>query len=362
MNTVSLIGILLAISAIGMFWAYNARKKDTAKALTLFTVVLAVMFVAVGGLASLGVDFAIGGAEPSVQPVTPSGCSVLDSVKLYAKDKYTMANADQKFALYTKGADVTNPNTVALSTDTITSGVATDASYFFSTCTDQNAYDLWFNGQSTDYNEKIPAFAVTGSAQTGKGTLTFAGLSYYPAIKFGTFTDFDTVQSSTSASVLVDSGTDTFAYDKSAGSNGFYASWLIGNDGANTELHDVVFCMQDANTGVDAFEGDEISSIAVSYISGTNVDKYNLLAGDIVSFWQSSAGSGSYVCKKLADNIGSNANGEYKFTVTLDETNWVTTNEQVKMCLDDLGNYGALQYPSANAKATASCVTIATQA
>jgi len=355
----SIATLMVIFGFIGLVYFYSKKKKDSAMILG----VILILGVLMGGLSFAGVSFEGLTVTPPAEEqgaVVPAGCGALDTVKIYAKNKYTMADADEDIELYSLGADVSNSNVNELSKTDISSGVGTDSSYFITTCSDEKAYDLWFEGGSTYYNEKIADWRAVGSTDTGKGVLMFGDLSYYGATPFGTFTDFDSVQSSTSSSVFVDASTDVFNYDESSGSGSFYASWLIGNDASNSELRDVVFCIQDGNSS-STLDGDEVSSIAVSYISGTDVDTYNVLSGEIVSQWQASVGSGSYVCKKIADNIGNNANGEYKFTFTVSEAKW-DVGENFKFCLDDLGTYGALQYPDANAKATASCVTIGNQA
>ena len=183
-------------------------------------------------------------------------------------------------------------------------------------------------------------------------------MTFIIKLPIGTFTDFDTASAVSSATLVVDSGTDTIRFNNTAGDvASVYVEYDIGNSVPNTVLKQPVFCIQDAGAGTDALEGTEITSLQISHISGTNVDTKGALAGEKISQFQASAGSGNYVCNLIADEFDNVLTGRYRFTFTLDNTTWTHSNEKVKFCLDDLGNYGAMQYPDANAKATASCVT-----
>jgi len=301
--------------------------------------------------------------------VTGIKCQLSDSVVMMAKNKYTQAaSGNHDFELWMKGADTSDPNQVAVTTATTSSGKATDTSGLWESCFDDSDYDLYTEGGSTYYDGLVDDWYLVYQENTADSLMHFIedgqDRIWHAVLPIGTISDFDTAASCNGATCgtadtaeLDDSGTDEITYNETAGDGTFYVEYDIGNAVSQTSLKDVVMCFQDANTGSDALEGNEVSSLSIQFISGTDIRSPNSpMRGDIVQIWKESAGTGSYVCRPFATLVDGAVTGRYRFTFTVSATNW-GADEQIKMIFDDNGAYGAFEYPSGDAKATASGVT-----
>ena len=148
--------------------------------------------------------------RPTTEGVEPAEVRPIETLKMTAKDKYTMADLSSgKIHFYDVGADVSDPNTKPLDTITISSGTGNTTNMVIHTNTE---YDVYFNGSSTHYDEKIENWKVSYSPDTGKGFLFFDDKSYYAAVNVGTFVDVDTLPEYETG--WNESGTDTIYYDK----------------------------------------------------------------------------------------------------------------------------------------------------
>ena len=360
MTFILLIGIIAIIYSL-----YAASKKQNVTARNAFVIGIVIAGAAIflggasiadlGTLATVGAPDDNGGLEPDCE------MAPVDNLTIMAKNSYTMADADEDVELYNLGADVKDPDVAELDKVDIGGGEGYGESGLFNFCDTAATKDLWFEGGSTYYNEKLSGWFISGNRMTGNGNLYMnypdesAPLTYIRAVPVGTISDFDTNVGESSTACIQDNATDIAYYNETgaACTTSFYEEFQIGNSVANSELRDVVICIQDANAGTNANDGNEFSAIDVSYISGTNIDETGILSGDIISLWTDSAGSGGYICKPLASKIGANEQGTYRFTVTLSETNWAG-GEHTKIWIDDLGGYTVYQYPDGDAKATAS--------
>ncbi len=291
-------------------------------------------------------------ADEGVTPVT--GCFPVESMKINAKNTYTQAAANTEYKLYEKGADVTDPDVQPLTEGVLAAGTATDTSYLFSSCDTEADKDLWMNGSTTYYDDKVSDWHIDYNPDTGKGVLIFDTTeTFYRATPVGTLTNFDTADSNTSTN---DAGTDSFTIDETRASGSFALTWSLGNSAANTEIHNMVLCFQDYNsTGV--LEGSEITAIDISYVSGDDIDTKGTLSGNKISMFKDAAGTGGYICREIADVVGSNDKGKYEFSFTISEAAWAK-GEILAMFIDDLGGYKANEYPSGSTKATVSPVYI----
>ena len=275
----------------------------------------------------------------------------IETLKAQAKDKYTMDPVQGiQFKFYTPGADVTDPNVKPL--DTITTGsdgVGSTTNMIIQTNTD---YDVWVNGSSTYYDEKIEDWEISYNPDRGVGFLLIGGQAYYPAIKVGAFVDVATLPEVQSC--MNDTSDDTVYYDISACGGSAWFRVDIGNANANSELHNVVMCFMDLDGDM---EGDEITAFSAAYVSGKVLD----IPGNLLGYWQDGMGAGAKKCREIASVLGPSEKGRYEFTITVNEANF-EVGEEFQICFDDVGDYSAKQYPSRNAKATAECLTVAVQA
>ena len=274
----------------------------------------------------------------------------VDTLYANAKDKFTMAAVDGDILFYTPGADVSDPNIKPLDTIDITNGVGSTSNKIIQTNTD---YDVWFNGSSSYYDELIADWKININPETGSGSLIIGAKTYYEAVPVGSFVDLDSLPEYESG--WNESGTDTIYYDKSNFGGSAWLKMDIGNSKANSELHDVVMCFLDSDADL---EGDEITDITASYVSGSQEIS---IPATIGAYWNDAAGTGSAVCFKIADKLGSAEKARWQFTFTVNEANW-DPGEEFQICFDDLGDYKAKQYPSRHAKASAECLTIDVQA
>ena len=273
----------------------------------------------------------------------------VETLKATVKDKYTMADVSGvSIKFYSPGADITDPYVLPLDTITISSGTGTTTNYIIQTNT---PYDVYLDGNTSYYDEKLN-FEISYNKDRGVGYLLVNGQSYVSATNVGTFVDVDSLAEKSSA--VQDTGTDTIMYNESVGAGSFWIKLDIGNDEANSELRDVVLCFRDV--GTDALDGDEVTGLSATYVSGSS--KINI-PGDLLKYWQDSAGSGGAVCIKIADSLGSSEKARWAFDFTVDESNW-DANEKFAITFDDLGDYQEKQYPSRKTKATAESLTITT--
>lgn len=338
-------------------------------------IVLAIIAMAMGfkipGLPSTAAPAPTGAQQTTVI----SGCSLSDSVKMTAKNYFTMAaSSNDKFELWNLGADTADPNQAAITTATTSSGTATDTASLYSSCDDNTKRDLYWDGGSDYYDERIPSWYLEYNYQTADSVMHFRNVQmgtggivtdslYWGAKPIGTISDFDTAQkcdgvacvgaSYNTTVEITDSGTDTFIYNTTTGDGSFTIDFDIGNTVSNTFLKDVVYCFQDTDATSNALEGNEVTSITVQRYTGDDVSN-GMFAGGILSVWKEAAGTGSYVCRPFATEIAGAKSGTYRFTFTVSDANWAA-NEGFKFCIDDVGGYGKFQYPSGNVKATASC-------
>lgn len=345
-------------------------EKDYGKWILALVIIGAAIWYFTGGdLSKLGITTTSGGETQQQKPliierqvptttVTPSGAALPEGLpieQLNAKvvNKFTMANVQNgNIEFWVPGSDVSNPNLKPI--DEITTGsngIGNTTNMLLLTQTD---YDVWFNGSDTYYDEKIEDWKIVYNPDTGKGFLKIRGQSYYPAVPFGAFVDVDTLPEAQSG-VINDTGTDSIAYDESAGTGSMWFKMDIGNANANSELHDVVMCFRDSDGDM---EGDEITAFTASYVSGSTAIS---IPGDLLGYWRDGMGGAGKRCFIIASKLGSSEKARWQFDITVNEANW-ETGEEFEITFDDLGDYSARQYPSANVKATPETLTIGVQA
>jgi len=290
--------------------------------------------------------------EKQVAPTVQAGLPI-ESLKVSVKNKYTMDEIqDVQVEFWEVGADVSDPNQRPLDEVTTNSeGIGTTTSMIIQT---GKSYDVWFNGSSTYYDEKVENYVINYNPQTGKGYLLVDEKSYYPAVPVGSFADLSSI-SEASSCVNTSYATDTIAYDLSACDGTFYIRLDLGNSKANSELHDVVMCFRDSDGDM---EGDEITGITATYVSGsTRV----VVPGNLLGYWKDGMGAAGKRCFKIADSLGPGEKARWELSFTVNEGNFAS-GEEFEITVDDLGDYGAKQYPSGSAKASPDNLIITVQA
>ena len=147
-------------------------------------------------------------AEPTATETVKEVLKVpIETLKTTTKNKYTMASATGTLHFYTPGTDVSDPYQLDL--DSIYSaGSGSTTNYVIQTGT---AYDVYFNGSSTYYDDKISP-SINYNAETGKGYMLINGMAYLPVAAFGSFVDVDTLPEKQAG--VEDKGTDLIVYNK----------------------------------------------------------------------------------------------------------------------------------------------------
>ena len=277
----------------------------------------------------------------------------IESLKVKVVNKFTMDPVSGvQIEFWKVGGDPSDPNQEPL--DEITTGSDGTGSTTSMILQTGRNYDIYFNGSTTYYDEKIENWEINYNPETGKGFLLVAGNSFYEAVPFGAFVDVDTLPEYQSG-VLNDTGTDSVAYDESAGTGSVWFKMDIGNANANSELWDVVMCFRDSDGDM---EGDEITGFTASYVSGSTAIS---IPGSLLGYWTDAMGPGGKRCISIASKLGSAEKARWQFDLTIDESNF-DTGEEFEITFDDLGDYSAKQYPSKSTKASAETLTFGVQA
>jgi len=355
----------LALIGLGLLsYFFIAKGKESKKVSGIMAVVGILMFAGGGGLGMLdrngdGISgFTIGDSDTTEF----DDCDLIDSFTIKARNEFTQAGTGEDFEWYDTGAEVSRSTTTEILKVDVSSGTVTDTTgYILSTCDDEDTMDLYYEGSSNFYNELVPEWRVVGNVETGKAIIKFGDSLYYDASPIGTLTDLDTASATSGGEDWLDTGTDTVDFNITSGSDTdrtIYGEYELGNSVANAVIQDFVLCIQDANSGTDALDGVEVDTLTITRRAGDNLDKNGQLQGDLTTWFTDSAGSGQAICKVLANELGSNEVGTYRFSLSLDISEWTDANEKLAFYQDDLGGYKVYQYPDASMKASASGFTI----
>lgn len=122
----------------------------------------------------------------------------------------------------------------------------------------------------------------------------------------------------------------TFTYDESDGDGGVYIDFPLEVGGTQSEIQNPVLCFEHDSTNPP--EGDELTSIAVSQVSGTPYFD-SLSTNDLVSYW---AIDRSCVSLNNGNTIKSGALGVFRLTLAITEAN-LDANDDWSIVVDDLG-------------------------
>jgi hypothetical protein len=281
------------------------------------------------------------------------GAYPVEDLKAQGKNMFTeAATTSGDIMIYTLGADVSDPYIQSIDNVSLAAGLGNTSGMMLMTNT---AYDWYFNGKSTYYDELMSGVTISYNKDTGKGTTLFNGVPWYPAKPIGTFVNQSNLPEVSAA--MNDTGaaeaSTTVWYDKSLGAGSGWIKMDIGNSASNSVLKDVVLCFSDTDADM---ENNELTDLSASYVSGSTGIS---VPPSLFKYWQDAMGGTSSQCVLIANELGSSEQARWKFDFTIDETNMAT--EEFEICFDDLGDYLQKEYPSRNAKATAACVVIADQ-
>lgn len=323
------------------------------------TLLLAAIIVAVAIVASVGVmkfggsgetmNFGGGGGfEPGVEVV---GVPVesLAVLQINKMTKTTEGSDDVEF--WDLGADIKDASKSARESLDLSSGAVTDTSVPALRHTDSHrTKDLYIEGTGNYYDEKVDAWKIDYNLQTGKGVLVVESTdsTYLEATDVGTFADMDVAVAMDTGFALKSAG--IYYYNKTVGDGTVYIRFELGNDEVDSELRDVVFCIQDADKDL---EGDEITAMTISKYSGDSIGN---MQSNILTLFSNAAGSGGASCMNVG-TIEGLKKGVYQIDITFNEDN-CADGEEFEIIMDDLGSAYARDYPSRNLKAAAEDVVI----
>ena len=276
---------------------------------------------------------------------SPVGTPIISQLDIYVKDKYSgQPVPGVQVQFYEPGANVRNPNVKPLfSATTDSNGYATISRTMR---VDSASYDIYLNGSTNYYDEKLEAgsWKIDYNPQTGKGLLVVDNKEYIEATAVGEFYDLSNIPEASSA-INTSAGPDTIAYIKSVGDGSAYFQIDIGNKKAMSELRDVVFCFMDSDGDM---EGDELSGLTSTVINPG--DGSIQLESNLLGYWQDAMGPGGKSCFKVADVIKGGMKARFEINMVVNEANW-DPGEEFEIVLDDLGDAGAKDYPSRSTKA-----------
>ena len=252
---------------------------------------------------------------------------------------------------YTKGADVSDPNVLPIDSVTVaTDGTGNTTNAVIQTASD---YDVYFNGTSTFYDELVSGWKINFNADRGLGFLQMGVNPFYAAINIGTIAAVDSLpEVQDNGTCIIDVDTDTINYSIAGCSGSAWLKMDLGNSESNSELKDLVLCFRDSDGDM---EGDEISALSASYVSGSTAIK---VPGTLGGYWKEGMGTSGKRCILIAKTVGSSVKSRYEFTMTVNEGNFAN-GEEFEISQDDLGDVAKKEYPSWDAKAATVTLTVA---
>ncbi len=148
--------------------------------------------------------------------------------------------------LWVTGSDISDPQDIGeLDEITLSSGTATSTSSTeYKSDDTQNSRDLYYEGGSTHYDEKINSWSISYNIETDKGVLQVNDRDYIEITDLGTWENMDTAD--TLGTSFADSGTDTWTYNKTDGTGTSAIKWVIGNTESDSVIRQPVICIGDA--------------------------------------------------------------------------------------------------------------------
>lgn len=306
----------------------------------------------ISGLFSGGVA-GLSAVSPTVPSVTEGRQLVSDSILLKAEEMYSKNYDNTKggnILVYKKGTNPADPSasslaTLKLGTAYTTSDLLTNTVYrvVYSNSTTAYAHDFGDIVLMSDaeYNDQTADVAVDLTDKFGFRRQEVATLSDF----FDeTSTDGRMNGQTTNATVnIIGGGTaeigcnnaatactadDVMTYNETNGDGSVYLDVKFAATGSNSALKDAVVCFE-FESGAEP-EGNEISSIVVQHLSGT---VFNFPAGtNWANVWAQQE------CVLATSEMLAGTIGEYRFTFTITESNY-DTSDDFKMYFDDLGKY-----------------------
>lgn len=360
--------IVLAILAIvGLFRVGSVKGKTVAGVAKgwAYVFLIAAVLVSLGTsnlLPSLGLDLGEVGLEAGAEPVitpprngvttpttpstTPSTAQQfpINTFRLQTVEKHTnsVTQGNGTLRIYDKDTDPKDPNAVALSSMTASSGTVSTST---PPITLDTPYRVVYDGLGSAYDIDfgIIEFPVEGFLKnTGEYlyTLKFTSIALIDDFinENSTAANGQSDRDTDGTAELVFTATDTLTYDESVGDQEFYIQPTISFSGGNKEVHNAVLCYVWDTTNPP--EGNEITSIKYQRISGDDLG----FASSQTNLWSS----------ELCNDVGNQESGfsaEFRLTFTVSEIN-LDANDDWTLRMDDLGAWRGKDVLVANLGAT----------
>lgn len=334
-------------------------KRGNAGALTVGIGLLVVLGIFV--LGGIGYNMYFGDSDGTLSvsggtagSVTTAGGGVLaEQLTVNQINKYTeVKEGSNSLEFWDKNADISDSSKSPREEIQLSGGTNTTTAISTILSDDTQATkDLYIDGGSSYYDDKVTQWMLNYNAETGKGLLVVDGHSSGGAqsVDIGTFADFDTLEA-VDTGIVANAAAGTYNYSEGTGDGTVYIRLELGNDEVDSEIRDMVFCVGDDDGDL---EGNEITSLTISRYTGDSIGTIN---SDILDLFSDAAGTGSTSCTPIGDVIGLKK-GVYQIDMEINEAN-LESGEEWEFLVDDLGSVKARSYPSRDLKATVEDVTI----
>lgn len=338
------IGAVLLV--VGSFWGYA---EYTGEAPVVSPVAPAAVIVAPSAAGPTPVTGA------AVAPSTSSGKQQsIETITVTAEEagsgSYTSVGGT--YRLFASDINPQDPNAASIASITVASGTGSGTS--LAGVLTGVPYRVVFNGANTwyDVDYGVMTFDYEDfNPSTATYSALLRGIKHSGTID-DTLTEINNTdtngQSDTTSGVGEIAGAaDAVTYDESGGDESWYIQPTVSCSGGNQYCQKMVMCFEKDSTNPP--EGNEISSISYSYISG----KVFPIPSALVNYWSTEQ------CIQLGDMTGGDS-GKFKLSFTQSEAN-TDTNDDWYLEFDDLGAYNGKDV-TLNTGATGDRITVDAQA
>jgi len=353
MENMMIVTLASAIIGAGMLWGVNTKQFKTKGNFRNFVMIAGIVALAWGSVGSLyhgGMVTDLGGAEgmfltatgvaPSVQPtvltttVTPgvkqrpiSTLSVISTVK----NSNSHTDVSGYLRIFDPDTNPSDPTASNLDSVTLSSGVGSTTNKYVRTST---PYRVVFDGDGTYYDKDYGIMTFDDedfNPSTGEYLFDMKDITLVATISdminesaLSGDVNGQTSSSAVGTAELGSAGTDTFTYDVSIGDGQFYFKPTLEASTAYSELKNAVLCFEWDTS--NAPEGNEISSITASLVSGTDLG----IPAELVNYWSNEE------CVSLGD-MTAGQSSQIKLLFTVDDTA-IDANDGYFLAFDDLGS------------------------
>ena len=353
MENMMIVMIVLAIMGAGALYGVNQKLFKAKGNFRNFVMFAGIALLAYGGIGALyhgGVIADLGGAEgmfltavpiaPSVPyiPTIPtevpgvkqrpiSTLSVISTVK----NSNSHTDVSGYLRIFDPDTNPSDPTASALDSVTVSSGVGSTTNKYIRTST---SYRVVFDGDATYYDKDYGIMTFEDedfNPSTGEFLFDMKDITLVATISdmINESSITGDVNGQTTSCIvgtdeLGSAGTDEFTYDVSVGDGQFYFKPTLEASVAYSELKDAVLCFEWDTS--NAPEGNEISSITCSLVSGTDLG----IPAELVNYWSNEE------CVSLGD-MTAGQSSQIKLLFTVDDTA-IDANDGYFLAFDDLGS------------------------